>query len=161
MKNIFIFDVESVSLHGVGFAVGALVLDKDGNELDRFELLSTEGIELANDWVKQNVIPKLFDMPKCDTLLELRNKFYEFYIKHKDTSGIWADVAYPVETNFLNQIVQDNLKEREWMMPYPLNDISTIIDVSINRAETCGIENLRIHHPLDDCRASVKFLYDE
>ena len=48
-KNILLFDVESTSLHGTGFAVGAIVVNRGGTELDRFEPLSKEGAEKAND----------------------------------------------------------------------------------------------------------------
>ena len=61
-KNILLFDVESTSLHGTGFAVGAIVVNRGGTEIDRFELLSKEGAEKANEWVKQNVIPNLSDI---------------------------------------------------------------------------------------------------
>ena len=93
-KNILLFDVESTSLHGTGFAVGAIVVNRDGTELDRFELLSKEGAEKANDWVKQNVIPHLSDMPTCETDKELRDAFFDFYLKHKETAEVWlVDVA--------------------------------------------------------------------
>ena len=102
--NILVFAVESTSLFGTAFAVGAVVIDKTGKELDTFQLLSKQGKELASDWVKKNVLPHLEHMPTCDRDLELRDSFFEFYIKHKDTCEIWADCAFPVETNFLNEI---------------------------------------------------------
>ena len=61
-NNIFVFDVESTSLHGSGFAVGAIVVNKIKVEIDRFELLSIEGATKANDWVKENVIPNLKEL---------------------------------------------------------------------------------------------------
>lgn len=158
MDNILLFDVESTSLHGTGFAVGAIVVNKGGSEIDRFELLSKEGAGKANDWVKENVLSNLSDMPTCETDKDLRNAFYDFYMKHKETAEVWSDVNFPVETNFLSAIVNDNVSEREWSMPYPLKDASTIVDVSIDRCAECGIEGLRKHNPFDDSRASVYFL---
>ena len=158
MDNILLFDVESTSLHGTGFAVGAIVVNKDGSEIDRFELLSKESAGKARDWVKDNVLPNLSDMPTCETDKDLRTAFFDFYTKHKATAEIWSDVNFPVETNFLSAIVNDNLAEREWSMPYPLKDASTIVDVSIDRCAECGIDGLRKHNPLDDSRASVYFL---
>lgn len=154
-KNIFVFDVESISLHGSGFAVGAIVLDVYGNEVDRFELLSLEGKELATSWVQANVLPSLSDMPTCQTDRALRDAFFEFYMKHKETCEIWSDVNFPVETNFLAEIVMDNIESRMWQMPYPLKDISTLIDVNIDRVERCGVKGLRKHNPLDDAIASA------
>ena len=41
--NILVFDVESTSLHGKGFAVGAVVIEKkSGKELDSFIMKSTQ-----------------------------------------------------------------------------------------------------------------------
>jgi hypothetical protein len=158
MKNLFVFDCESISLHGSTFAVGCIVADKKGNEIDRFELLSLEGKQKACDWVKQNVIPNLEDMPICETDLELRNSFFDFYIKHKDTCNIYSDVNFPVETNFLSAVVNDDIKNREWSMPYPLHDIAMSFDVSIDRCkyyeEKTG-KKLRKHNPTDDSIASL------
>ena len=158
MKNLFVFDCESTSLHGSTFAVGCIVTDQKGNEIDRFELLSLEGKEKAGDWVKQNVIPNLEDMPTCKTDLELRTTFFEFYMKHKDTCEIFSDCNFPVETNFLTTVVNDDIVNREWSMPYPLKDISTIVDINIDRCkvyeEKTGLI-LRKHNPTDDSISSL------
>lgn len=161
MKNIFLFDVESTSLHGTGFAVGAIVANLGGTEIDRFELLSKEGAAKASDWVKRNVLPSLTDMPTCLTDKELRTAFFNFYMKHKETAEIWSDVNFPVETNFLSAIVVDAPNEREFQMPYPLKDASTLVDVNLDRCAECGIPNLRKHNPFDDSRASLYFLLKE
>ncbi len=158
-KNIFVFDVESTDLHGTGFAVGAIVINIiNGTEIDRFELLSKEGSGKASDWVKGNVIPHLKDMPTCETNWMLREMFYDFYIKHKNDSEIWSDCNFPVETNFLTAILNDDQEGREWKMPYPLKDISTIVDIDIDRSVECGISGLRKHHPFDDAIASAYLL---
>ena len=157
-ENILVFDVESTSLFGSGFAFGVVVYNRGGSEVDRLELKSKEGQELANDWVKQNVIPHLEDMPSCETDIELRDAFYNFYMKHKETAEIWSDCNFPVETNFLNDVVKDDIEGRQWNMPYPLKDISTVVDININRTEECGIVGLRKHNPLDDAKASAYFL---
>lgn len=160
-ENILIFDVEATSLHGTGFAVGAVVVNRGGTEVCRFELKSKEGEALANDWVKQTVIPHLEDMPFCNTDRELRDAFYDFYMRNKDTAEIWSDCNFPVETNFLSAIVNDDLEGRQWTMPYPLKDISTIVDIDIDRAIESGMTELRKHNPLDDSRASAYFLLKE
>jgi len=157
-ENIFVFDVESISLHGTGFAVGAIVLNRGGTKVDQFELMSLEGAAVASDWVKENVIPHLQDMTTCRFDRTLRDEFYEFYMKHKDTAEIWSDCNFPVETNFLSEIVKDDWVNRQWNMPYPLKDISTLFDVEIDRIEACGIPGLRKHNPFDDARASAHLL---
>lgn len=158
MKNLFIFDVEATSLHGEGFAVGAIVIDPAGKEIDSFEMMSVEGANAASEWVQENVIPHLDLMSTCVTNKQLRDAFFEFYMKHKETCEIWSDVNYPVETNFLAAILADNPIDREWSMPYPLKDISTLVDMDIDRHAVCGIHNLQKHNPLDDSRASAECL---
>ncbi len=155
---ILVFDVESTSLHGVGFAVGATVVNRGGTEVDSFELKSTEGEMLANEWVKQQVLPHLGDMPICNTNRELRDAFYAFLMKYKDTAEIWSDCNFPVETNFLSEMVKDDHEARQWTMPYPLKDISTIVDINIDRAAECGIVGLKKHNPYHDARSSAYVL---
>lgn len=154
-ENVLVFDVESISLHGEGFAVGAVVANKKTSVIiDRFELLSEEGEGKANDWVKENIIPHLLSMNTCQTNLQLRDQFYAFYMKWKDSCDIYSDVNFPVETNFLSAIVADNPQEREWNMPYPLLDVADIVDISIDRLQECG-KNLIKHHPAHDAEASA------
>src|ERR1700741_4732213 len=140
-QNIFVFDVESTSLHGTGFAVGAVVINLlNFKEVDRFVLKSIEGSEKASDWVKQNVLPFLTDIPSVNTDRELRDQFWKFYTNHKETSTIWADVAYPVETNFLEQVYSDDPNAREFEMPYPLMDVSSQVNVDLDRVILCEKE---------------------
>lgn len=169
MKNIFMFDVENVNgLYGEGFAVGAIVSDLKGNIIDTFELKSLE-IESKNrnKWVADNVIPYLKEMKFVKSGLDFRNKFYEFYLKYKEDSYIFSDCNYPVETKFLNDVVNDNKEEREWKMPYPLYDVCNFVKVNIDRTEKYNKDNsgyilqdvatrkLRVHNPFDDSKASL------
>lgn len=157
--NILVFDVESTSLHGTGFAVGAVVLEKaTGKEVANFLLKSYEGEGMASDWVKENVLPSIKNMPAVSQDQMLRDRFWKFYLEHKDTCDIWADVAYPVETNFLEQLYKDSPTEREFMMPYPLFDVSTHFDVDIDRDKKCGLLGLMKHNPADDAKASATIL---
>lgn len=157
--NILIFDCEATSLHGSTFAVGALVIDRfSGKELDRFILLAEEGLPLCDDWVKKNVLPHLTDLPTCHTMKELRDRFFDFYLRHKETADIYADVAFPVETNFLSAIAADDLPARAFQMPYPLFDVANHVPLDIDRVEASGLSGLRKHHPLDDALASAACL---
>jgi len=154
-KNIFVFDVESTNLHGVGFAVGAVVATLDGIILDTFSLMSIDQINNLDTWVKEMVLPSIADMPTCNNLSELRNSFFDFYIKYKDSCEIWSDVNYPVETNFLEAVCNDDFENRKSIMPYPLKDISTLISVEQDRIQLSGLNDLKRHHPVDDCMASL------
>ena len=155
-ENILVFDVESTDLHGKGFAVGAIVLNaKTGEEVDSFMLKSFEAEKESCEWVKKNVLPWLKDMPAVPTDRELRDRFWKFYTEHKDTCDIWADVAYPVETNFLEEVYRDDPENRAFAMPYPLLDISSHVDVSIDRVKFSQLMGLEKHNPFHDARASA------
>ena len=148
--------MESTDLHGKGFAVGAIVLNaKTGEEVDSFMLKSFEAEKESCEWVKKNVLPWLKDMPAVPTDRELRDRFWKFYTEHKDTCDIWADVAYPVETNFLESLFRDDPENRAFAMPYPLLDISSHVDVSIDRVKFSQLMGLEKHNPFHDARASA------
>ena len=159
LKNILMFDVESDGLYGEGFAVGAIVVDCNGMVIDHFELLSIEGKNnVSESFVIDNILPYLTTMEKCNTNLDLRNRFHEFYMKHKDTCKVYSDCNYPVETNFLRDVVKDDEENRKWEMPYPLLDVCSVVDVNIDRNslyEKAIGKVLRKHHPVDDCLASI------
>lgn len=113
----------------------------------------------ASDWVKINVLPHLSDMPTVETDLELREEFFKFYMTHRENCDIWSDVNFPIETNFLSAVVLDDLEKRQFIMPYPLYDLSTIIPAELDRVKNCQIEGLKAHNPLDDSIASASFLF--
>jgi len=155
-KQILVFDVENTSLIGNAFAFGAVVVDVKTSELiESIELLSTESLNKCSDWVKENVIPALKDMPVCKTDFELRTTFWNFYTKWKNKAEIWADAGFPVETKFLTDIAKDDIKNREFEMPYPLRDIANFIDVNTDRIKLSGLKNLKRHNPKDDSLASA------
>lgn len=154
--NILVFDCESTSLHGRAFAVGAIVFDRKSRiEIDSFQLLAKSGLRFCNDWVKEHVLPHLTEMPTCNSLKELRDKFFSFYQEHKETADIFSDVNFPVESNFLSSIVADAPAERALQMPYPLYDIVNYVPIEVDRIKASGLPGLRKHHPLDDARASA------
>lgn len=152
-KNIFIFDVESISLHGEAFAFAAVVFSPTGKIIDKLELVATDPMQKASAWVRINVIPALELFNTVTTGKELRQAFYEFYQKHKQYSIIVADCAFPVETNFLSAVAADDLEKREFEMPYPLYDIANFVHVDIVRSSIVN-KPLRKHNPYDDCLAS-------
>ncbi len=155
-KSILVFDVENTSLIGTGFAFGAVVVDvKTSKIIETIELLSSENLDKCSDWVKENVLPKLSDIPVCKTDFELRTAFWKFYQVWKDKTQVWADAAFPVETQFLTDIAKDDIVNREFAMPYPLYDIANFIDVNTDRIKLSSLKNLKIHNPKDDSLASA------
>lgn len=178
MKKFLMFDVESLGLHGTAFAVGAVVCTEKGEEIATFELLSQEGLKAAQKLAEveqqqaetpynrffTNMLPKLSDMPTCETNKELRKEFYHFMKEWIDEGAeIWSDCNFPVETNFLTSIVNDFSEEERntYMaitMPYPLYDLSNFMNVNISRTENGLPFPVRAHNPLDDSKASMYHL---
>lgn len=179
----FIFDVEAQDLHKEGFAYGYVVVESDATNntikvLEQGECYSILGAQAAGDWVKENVIPSLtallpYMQQTVETLSsaslpdeivltteELRNKFFQTYLKwKKEGAEIWSDVNFPVETNFLSAVVKDGNGSRDWDMPFPLKDISTLVNANIKRNEYSNLPDLREHNPLDDSLASAWSLH--
>jgi len=166
MDNLFMFDVEATSLHGTGFAVGAVVISKKGEVLDKFELLCISEIPNCCEWVQENVLPYLTDMPQCNEMSALKEEFYSFYMKWKSSCEIWGDCCFPVETNFLSAVANDDLTDREYKMPYPLYDLGTILNVEVDRndyADRLIGTTRRKHNPfydsLDSAVSLLRFRY--
>lgn len=165
--NYMMFDGESFNLHGATFAIGYVVIDEDGNELENgIARLSDKTIELhisnlPDDWVAKNVVPVIKDVElKFDFTYELEDWFWHKWIewKGKDTKLV-SDVAWPVETNLLSRVVTLDIKNREWEGPYPLLDLASYLDaLGIDPITTFERKDseLPAHNPLNDARQSAR-----
>src|SRR6186713_319328 len=105
MKKYFVFDVESIGLHGEGFAVGGGLYNSDGTSV--FEFLHACHPEIADgrksnrDWVSNNVPDLLKEASNpdviCFTTLQVRQKFWEHYTKAKSEGAyIFSECGWPV-----------------------------------------------------------------
>lgn len=160
----FVFDVESIGLHGEGFAVGWTV-QQNGREID-FGISACEpemakGYVANLEWVKKNC-------PKIDILahsrpVQVRDEFWSQWEKWKAKGAIMAaDCAWPVEAHFLIECVHDDYSKREWSGPYPLIDIGSVLFANgvdpltkFSREEN----ELPEHDPLADARQSARILF--
>lgn len=164
MTYKLVFDVESVGLFGEGFAVGWVVVNSSGLEVESGFMstnhMSAVGLEGDINWIEENVVPAL-PKPLLDTPLTLRSKFWEVWMKWKEKGAeLWADCCWPVEANFLTQCVLDNPDERTWNGPYPLLDIASLLYLTgdpIKAFERLPNE-LPTHHPTNDARQSARIL---
>lgn len=164
-NNMFlVFDVESIGLHGEGFAVG-WVLVKDGAQIleGRFACSpnAASGHDAARSWVRENIAP----IPaNCETPRQVRQVFWETWQRCKEAGALLvADCAWPVEARFLAACVDDDPGPREWEGPYPLHDLASIILAKGGDplATTERMEReLPIHDPLADARQSARLLVD-
>ncbi len=162
-SQFFVFDVESIGLHGEGFAVGFVVRDREGNTLDsgRFACSpsAARGSREGFDWVQAN-IPTI--EPTHDAPWLVRAAFWRRWQAWKEKGAVLvADCAWPVEARFLAACVDDNPREREWQGPYPLHDLaSAFLAIGIDPLAKHDRlpDELPEHDPLADARQSSRLL---
>lgn len=165
MSKFFVFDVESIGLHGEAFAVAWVVITRDGATLEEGCYACppkyAKGLSANRKWVEDNV-PPLQNTHRDPR--ELRQAFWEKWMEWKrQDAWMVADCLWPVEAGFLSACVDDKLIGREWDGPYPFLDLSSII-FAAGLDPLMGHDRLEnetpAHHPLCDARQSARLLVD-
>lgn len=161
--TFMVFDVESIGLHGEGFAVAWVVVDRFGKRLDEgciaCDPADCAGTAESRLWVAENVPPLEVTSPTKQHLL---NTFWHEWRRWADQGAVLvADCAWPVEANFLTECVKLNHAEREWQGPYPLHDLASVL--LAREADPLAVtfrmpDELPEHHPLMDARQSARQL---
>jgi hypothetical protein len=164
--NYFIcFDVESMGLHGPAFAVGAVVY-KNGIEIESF-FARAKDFQILHSideedftWIHKNVLPYLESATHSDDW-KMRDDFWKLWIKHSTQGAVMvADVAWPVEANFLSRCVFHK-SERKWKGPYPLIDAASVFAILGEPPQSDRLEDeLPVHHPVSDARRSARKLLE-
>jgi len=162
-KTFMVFDVESIGLHGEGFAVGYVVVesrhgDRLGSGLFSCNPNEARGTWDGHEWVDGNV-PTLDETHK--TPREVRTAFWDAWLNWQAHGAyLVADCFWPVEARFLVQCV-DDLPERAEQGPYPLLELSSILlrylldpIATVDRYP----DELPKHNPLCDARQSARVL---
>lgn len=162
-QPIFVFDVESVGLHGEGFAVGGGVWI-EGIAQESFLLACdpdlADGSISDRQWVNENVpaLPWVADDPR-----DVRRRFWEVWEGAKrDYPGVVmaADCGWPVEARFLAACVNDD-KKRGFEGPYPFHEIATVLELAgmdpLQKFPRTDFE-LPAHNPLADAIQSARLL---
>lgn len=175
-QEVFIFDVESIGLHGEAFSVAGGIYPTQVDEKLLTRVISgrsefhfaidrrqAHGDSADRDWVDQNV-PDATPGYRCSSAEELRNKFWNEMVSARDAAGdpiyVAADCCWPVEANFLSHCIADKPEERKFKGPYPLLDISTVAAI-VGFDEFSDIprsDRETLHHPLWDVRYSARKL---
>lgn len=157
-----VFDVESIGLHGEGFAVGYVVVNRAGETLAEDTMAcdpAHAGGTLTNrEWVAANVPAMAYDHP---TPAAVRHAFWNRWMRWKEKGAVLvADCCWPVEARFLAACV-DDFRAREWEGPYPLHDLASVL-LALGRDPLATNERLPnekpAHHPLNDARQSARLL---
>ncbi len=161
--KIFSFDAETNGLYGQAFMLAAVVT-VDGKKVDEF-IARCPIAETVDDWVKDNVLPQVENVEVSHSSYDkMLNAFYAFYMNHKNDSVIIAHMAFPVEAKVLRDMIEINLDERGWDGPYPLIDVSAILQAKgFDPASVDGYnksQGLKVpfdsnaHHPMFDSWAA-------
>lgn len=167
MSLYFVMDCESVGLHGETFAVGYVVVDSTGTEIDSGHFacdpaLAT-GDEEGRAWVAEHVKNDSLDT-WCDDPKDVRNEFWSYWTKHKEAGAtLFADCAWPVEARFLAACIDDHPASRYWGGPYPLHDVASIrLAAGLDPLATVDRlpHELPAHDPLADARQSARLLLE-
>lgn len=157
-----VFDVESIGLHGEGFAVGYVVVDGDGVTRAEARYACHPDKAAGNDdgraWVRDN-LPKIafeFLTPRA-----VRGRFWiDWWFWKQQGAFLVADCAWPVEARFLAACVDDDPDARRWEGPYPLHELASFM-VAAGMDPMADYERLSDetqHDPLGDARQSARLL---
>ena len=165
-KLMMVFDVESIGLHGEGFAVGWTIINDMGVEITSALIAcnpnDAEGTEKDRKWIKEN-IPPIKSLTVCNTPHDARSQFWAEYQNWKKKGAVlFAECLWPVEANFLRACVADNSHHaRDFEGPYPFHEIASImLAAGMNPMATYPREQreLPAHNPLSDARQSARLL---
>lgn len=157
-----VFDVESIGLHGEGFAVGWYVIDRSGERLDygshACDPNLAKGEHEGRVWIADNV-PNL--SLTCDDPVEVRRRFWVAWRYWQDKGAVLvADCAWPVEARFLINCVDDDFAERMWQGPYPLHELASfMVAAGFDPMATYDrLPDEPQHNPLGDAKQSARLL---
>ena len=161
-KSFFIFDVESVGLHGEGFAVAGGVYLDNGAAQWEFSLAcpieECQGDDVGRDWVMANV-PILETTHRSPEAM--RAAFWELWLKAKMLEADMAvECGWPVEARFLSDCVADDSR-RNWEGPYPLHEIASYMaaaGMDVMKTYERTPSETPPHNPLADARLSARLL---
>lgn len=164
--KILSFDLETNGLHGEAFAIGAIVMDGEGRVHDEFSA-RCRLTSRVDDWVKDNVLPAIADMPIThSTYEELREAFWEWYLKAEVRADyVLVNNGYPVEYRFLLDCQNANIEERYWDHPFPILELSSIL-LMTNQSSASLRKQVdpeyghKLHHPLEDSKLAIKIAFE-
>lgn len=157
-----VFDVESIGLHGEGFAVGMVVIDRSGNVQLAGHLACPPDAAAGDDdgraWIAENCPPIYAAL---ETPQQVRESFWGIWQDFKALGAILvADCAWPVEARFLAACVDDSHQDRKFAGPYPLHELASFMVAAgmDPMAEYPRLTGEEKHHPLGDARQSARLL---
>jgi len=160
----FVFDVESVGLHGEAFAVaGGVYIDAAAQSEFRFccPIEEAKGDDDDRKWVKANV-PVMEITHRHPAAV--REAFWSEWEKAKKRyPGITmaGECIWPVEAAFVAACIRQEIADRKWSGPYPFHEIASVmLAAGMDPMATYEREESEkpAHEPLADARQSARLL---
>lgn len=164
-----VLDVESIGLHGEGYAWACVVINGGGERVSSFHRFvdphAARGSLSGRQWVSEHADPEKSGWSPTSELSSpyaLRDSFWAFWKAWERNGAVLAaDCPWPVETNFLSECVADRPDDRSLGGPYPLIDIASVLLAAWMdpKAEYDRLpDELPRHDPLADARQSARLL---
>ncbi len=186
---ISMMDVESVGLHGEGYAVALHTFRIVDTHLPSHNVVgvcidewiafcdpeTAHGTKEDLEWVMKNANPvnwhkgrKFLDIRvwHCKHPLDVRFMFWSKLdaLKRDHNAIVASDCPWPVEARFLSQCIDDNPRASENDNgPYPMLDVASVLFARGKNPLGSGERlpnELPIHHPLADARQSARILVE-
>jgi hypothetical protein len=166
-ETFFIFDAESVGLHGEGFAVAGGVYRRDGGVVREFAFhcqpMQAAGVFDDRKWVAHNVTIHKTSLLVANPEM-VRIFFWGVWMRAKlEGATMFVECGWPVEAAFLEACIKDQPSTRNWDGPYPMHEIASIMlaagmdpMATYERRE----DELPAHEPLADSRLSARLLFE-
>lgn len=165
--RLFIFDVESVGLHGEGFAVAGGFYSSTGEVLREFAYhchpSEADGLPDDRKWVAENVTFHPSSVEQMNPFM-VRDRFWNEWMHAKGASkaAMFVECGWPVEAAFMEACVNDHLETRNWDGPYPMHEIASVmLAAGMDPMATYerGESEKPAHEPLADARQSARLLF--
>ena len=127
-KKILSFDAETNGLWGQAFAIGAVLVDQDGEELARF-VGRCPIEEEVNEWVEANVLPELASVAETHASYDdLLQDFMSWRATHKEGAVELLHMGMPVEARLFADAHAKGIIG-DWDGPYGLVDVAALPEV--------------------------------
>lgn len=161
-RKIFSFDVESMGLLGPPFAVGWVVLE-DGVEtssgyasIDHRSFPTSVCSPEEYAWLEQNVFPVLPPPVQGSTPKGMYSAFWNAWLDcGRNRSFMLIENGFPVEMNFLRELVNYDRTRLPVGRPLPISDISSVYPIIGVELERTALE-LPAHNPINDARFTAR-----
>lgn len=160
----FVFDVESIGLHGEAFAVAGGIYTETGEAIRGSEFKYSinrhllDGTDDDHKWVEENIPAIPVTHARAGDMM---TDFWQRWLSAKAHGAFMAvECGWPVEARFLNACIDAGIGGR-WDGPYPLHEIA-------NEMRASGMDPMATydrlpsempkHDPLADARQSARLL---